>query len=135
MNAEQLKAKFEEDREDIRKQEEMLNLFHPLLPVGFNKLNFCSPLNNCLFLNEAKTLLEVFDTMEELKSLELEFESYYLSSNDCLAMKFNTNLGPQVIMFCREVEKALDFFSNGNCKLEKTTKTETSQYLTCTVDK
>jgi len=140
MNAQEIRAQFEDQRKDAEKSATVFSYISPFLPPDFDKLGHVSGLLSIIFLNTSKDLASLLATIDELEAVDPVLDCYYLATSGDLSVRFNTRLTVQesgetirIVAFCREVEKALEFFSNGNCKLKETTQITTHQSLSCMV--
>lgn len=140
MNAREMREYFAVERKEVEKSATVFSYISPFLPLDFDKLGHVSGLLSTIFLTTSKDLASLLATIDELKAVDPVLDYYYLDVSGDLAVKFDTRLTIlesgetiQIVAFCQEVEKALEFFSNGNCKLQEVTRTITSQSLTCTV--
>jgi hypothetical protein len=140
MDAREMKEYFAQGIKEVEKSATVFSYISPFLPLDFDKLGHVSGLLSTVFLETSKDLASLLATIDELKAVDPVLNHYYLAASGDLAVSFNTRLTIlesgetiQIVTFCREVEKALEFFSNGNCKLQEVTRTTTNQSLFCTV--
>jgi len=140
MNAQEMREYFAKGIEEVEKSATVFSYIAPFLPLDFDKLGHVSGLLSTVFLNTSKDLASLLATIDELEAVDPVLDRYYLATSGDLAVRFNTRLTIlesgetiQIVAFCREVEKALEFFSNGNCELKEITMTRTVQSLSCMV--
>lgn len=96
---------------------------HRLINLVSKLKSVTSVSGDTVYCETTSTFDEHKESLAEWNEACPEIDSYDIFCRNEIRLTFITKLGFKIIMFCKEIEKTLTYYSNGDCVVEITEPT------------